>query len=115
MALYSVWDWDRNARAVYRDSRTVSVGDDPKPPKPARVSAIGADPDTQLNPLPPGARFVGFDHMCRGEARVRPDGMLTSALSGLGFEMPSEDDFKKYAAGAALGALAIWYWKGRRS
>jgi hypothetical protein len=110
MALYSVWDWDRNAWAVYRDARPVSVGDDPKPPRPANVSQLGADPDTQMNPLPSDARFVGYDHLCRGEVRRRGDG----PLSGLGLSMPSGDDLTKYLIGGAIGAAIAWYWRRRR-
>jgi hypothetical protein len=109
MALYSVWDWDRNTWAVYRDARPVSVGDDPTPPRPASVGPLGADPDTQMKPLPSDARFVGYDHMCRGEVRVKSSG----PLSGLGIDMPDTDDLKKYLAGAALGALGVWFWRRR--
>lgn len=69
MALYSTWDWDRNAWRVYRTSETVSVGDDPKPPRPTAHSALGVDPDTAVRPLPSGAVFVGYDHVARGEVR----------------------------------------------
>lgn len=109
MALYSVWDWDKNSWAIYRDSLPVSVGDDPKPPRPQRVSRLGADPDTQTKPLPSGARFVGYDHMCRGEVRTRP----TGALSGLGIDTPDSDDLKKYLFGGLVGAAVAWYWKRR--
>lgn len=112
MALYSVWDWDRNAWAVYRDGRRVSVGDDPTPPRPIDVSPLGADPDTQLKVLPNDARFVGYDLMCRGEARVRPQGVL----SGLGLSLPETDDLKKYVGGAVVGAAILFAWQkwGRR-
>ena len=109
MALFSVWDWDRNAWAVYRNAQPVSVGDDPKPPRPTGISRLGADPDTNVNPLPADARFIGHDHMCRGEVRRRADG----PLSGLGIEMPSNDDLKKYVLGAAAGVLAVWFWRRR--
>lgn len=68
MALYSVWDWNRNAYRVYATSTPVSVGDDPKPPKPS-TGPIGADPDTDVKPLPPNAKLVGYEHMPRGEIR----------------------------------------------
>lgn len=110
MALYSVWDWDRNSWAIYRDARPVSVGDDPKPPRPTNVSPIGADPDTQVNLVPSDARFIGYDHMCRGEVRRRGN----SALSGLGIDMPSSDDLQKYALGALIGASAAYAWYRRR-
>lgn len=110
MALYSVWNWDRNNWAVYRDARPVSVGVDSKPPKPSNVSALGADPDTQMNPLPADARFVGYDHMCRGEVRVAN----RSALSGLGLDFPDASDMKKYAVGAAVGVGAVLLYRGVR-
>lgn len=111
MALYSVWDWDRNTWAVYRDRRTVSIGDDPKPPKPV-VGPLGADPDTQVKPLPSDASFVGYDHVCRGEVRRRPSG----PLAGLGIDPPSSDDLQKYAVGAAMGVAAWWlFTKWKRS
>jgi hypothetical protein len=109
MALYSVWDWDRNSWAIYRDARPASVGDDPKPPRPRNVGRLGADPDTQMNPLPSDAQFVGYDHMCRGEVRVRG----TGPLAGLGLDMPSNDDLKKYAIGGLVGAAAAWWWRRR--
>lgn len=74
MALYSVWDWQRNAYKVFSTPTPVSVGDDPLPPRPSRISPIGADPDMDVKPLPSGAKFVGHDHMCRGEIRRAPAG-----------------------------------------
>ena len=108
MALYSVWDWDHNAWAVYRTPQTVSVGDDPTPARPARVSALGADPDTQMKPLPQDARFIGYDHMCRGEVRV-----AGGSPASLGIDMPSNDDMKKYLIGGAIGAAVAWWWRRR--
>ena len=108
MALYSVWDWDRNAWAIYRNAQPVSVGDDPKPPKPLKISPLGADPDTQSNPLPSDAQFVGYDHMCRGEVRVQG-----GSLAALGIDMPSNDDLKKYVIGGLVGAAVILYWRRR--
>ena len=40
MALYSAWDWDKNAWAVFATPGTVSVGDDPIAPKPKQTSPI---------------------------------------------------------------------------
>jgi len=74
MALYSVWDWNRNAYRVYATSTPVSVGDDPKPPKPVVNSPIGASPDTDIKALPAGAKFLGYDAMARGEIRRAPNG-----------------------------------------
>lgn len=109
MALYSVWDWDRNAWAVYRDARPVSVGDDPKPPKPLSVHPLGADPDTQVKPLPSGARFVEFSHVCRGEVR-RAGG----ALASLGLDPPAGEDLPKYLLGVAVGAALVWWMRKSR-
>lgn len=107
MALYSVWDWDRNAWRVYATKAAASVGDDPVPPRPVNVSPIGADPDMDVKPLPAGAKFVGFDLICRGEVRRLPAGPLgddagSSPSSGWGM----------FAIGAAL-ATAFWVWRGR--
>lgn len=74
MALYSVWDWNRNSYRVYSTPTPVSVGDDPVPPKPSGISPIGANPDSDVKPLPPGARFVGYDHLARGEIRRMSSG-----------------------------------------
>lgn len=110
MALYSVWNWDRNNWEIYRDARPVSVGVDAKAPKPSNVSALGADPDTQMNPLPSDAKFMGYDHMCRGEVRVAN----SSVLSGLGLDVPDVSDLKKYAIGAALGFGAFALYRSLR-
>lgn len=103
MALYSVWDWERNTWGIYSTPDHVSVGDDPKPPKPSEVHVIGADPDTQAKPLPPGARFVGYDHMARGEVRRNPN--LPVSLG----EVAEGSDLAKYAVGAAIGAGVVWF------
>jgi len=84
MAFYSTWDWNRNAWKVYRTSDPVSVGDDPKPPKPSNLHVLGADPDTQMKPLPFGAAFVGYDHIARGEIRAEGGLSLGDATSDTG-------------------------------
>jgi hypothetical protein len=76
MALYSVWDWNRNLYRVYSTPTPVSVGDDPSPPKPSNISPIGANPDTDVNPLPSGARFIGHSHFARGEIRRAPTSLM---------------------------------------
>lgn len=83
MALYSTWDWNKNAWRVYRTPETVSVGDDPKPPRPSGLGPLGADPDTGVRPLPSGAKFIGYDHVARGEIRraVTLGGLGDSDLS----------------------------------
>lgn len=69
MALYSLWDWDRNSWRIYKTKAPVSVGEDALPPKPTGTTALGADPDTHVKPLPSGARFMGYSHTVRGEVR----------------------------------------------
>jgi hypothetical protein len=101
MALFSVWDWDKNSWAVYRNGDSVSVGDDPKPPKPSGTSPLGADPDTHVKPLPPDAKFSGYSHVARGEIRRH-------ASLPLGLDEPGESNAVKYAAGAAVGSLVTW-------
>jgi hypothetical protein len=102
VALFSVWDWDKNAWAVYRNGDNVSVGDDPKPPKPTGTHAIGADPDAHVKPLPADAKFSGFSHVARGEVRRQ-------ASLPLGLDEPGESPALKYAAGAAAGSLLTWF------
>jgi hypothetical protein len=74
MALYSVWDWNRNSYRVFTTPTHVSVGDDPIPPNPSGISSIGANPDTDIKPLPSGAKFIGHDLLARGEIRRMPAG-----------------------------------------
>lgn len=102
MALYSVWDWDRNVYRVYRDDVPVSVGDDPKPPKPSKVGPIGADPDTQIKSLPSGAKFLGYDQMAHGEIRIVP-------RLPLGLDDPGESSTLKYILAFAAGGAAVWF------
>lgn len=117
MALYSVWDWNRNAYRVYKTPTPVSVGDDPIPPKPlSGISPIGANPDTDIKPLPAGATFVGYDHFAHGEIRRMPNGM-----TDLGDDAGSSTSWWRqpavmFAAGA--GAVILYFsWKdsSRRS
>jgi hypothetical protein len=107
MGLYSVWDWDRNAWAIYANGDSVSIGDDPKPPKPSNVNAIGADPDTQMKPLPSNAKLVGYEHMARGEIRRH-------ASMPLGLDEPGGGDMTKYVVGAVVGGAVVWWWLRRR-
>lgn len=112
MALYSVWDWNRNLYRVYTTPTHVSVGDDPVPPKPVGISPIGASPDTGVKPLPPGAKFIGFDHLARGEIRRMPSGLADlgdDAGSGSFWTQP----IVMFGAGAVV---ATWVWRtyGRR-
>jgi len=111
MALYSVWDWDRNAFAIYRTKTRVSVGDDPLPHRPRRESVIGADPDSGVKPLPSNARLVGYDHIARGEIR-RKRGALGQSGDDAGRGGPTSNGWLMFGAGA-LAASAWWWWKRR--
>lgn len=111
MALYSVWDWNRNSYRVYTTPTPVSVGDDPTPPKPVGISPIGANPDSDVKPLPPGATFIGYDLFARGEIRRAP-----SSLGDLGDDAGSvwwQQPAVMFVAG--VGATVAYYawWKKR--
>lgn len=112
MALYSVWDWDRNVYRVYSTPTPVSVGDDPTSPKPTNISPIGANPDTDIKPLPAGAKFIGHDQLARGEIRRMPGG-----ISDLGDDAGAPSLWRSpvvmFAAGAAV-TWAVWSMLGRR-
>jgi hypothetical protein len=112
MALYSVWDWDRNSWAIYQTKTPVSVGDDPSPPQasgPAR--GLGADPDTGVKALPRGAKRIGYSHVARGEIRRRPrhlgdlgDDAGRRAAGGWGLPL---------ALGVGIGVAVSRWWKRR--
>jgi hypothetical protein len=113
MALYSVWDWNRNSYKIYSTPTPVSVGDDPVPPKPTNVGPIGANPDTDVKPLPSGARFMGYDLFARGEIRRMPGG-----LADLGDDAGSGGSFwtqpaVMFAAGVAV-TIAYLKWSKSR-
>lgn len=67
MALYSVWDWNRNAYRVYATQTPVSVGVDPTPPEVTNAHPLGAIPYVHCKVLPTGAKFIGISHVARGE------------------------------------------------
>lgn len=113
MALYSVWDWDRNAYRVYSTKTPVSVGDDPLPPKPSGLGAIGADPDTHLKPLPSGARFLGYSHLARGELRRMPRGLGDNGDDAGAATSTLKKPWFAFGLGAAA-ASAYWLWKTGR-
>lgn len=113
MALYSVWDWNRNAWRVYSTRRPASVGDDPIPPRPKPLSPVGCDPDTQVKPLPSGAKLEGFSHFARGEVRRMPGGLGDNGDdAGAGGGVTS-NTWLMLGVGAALGAATVW-WLGRK-
>ncbi|RLB43797.1 MAG: hypothetical protein DRH30_02555 [Deltaproteobacteria bacterium] len=109
MALYSVWDWDRNSWRVYKTSTPVSVGEDAIPPKPSSTSPIGADPDTQVKALPRNATLSGYSHVARGEVRRMSGGLGDAGDDGgkTGFR------WMTFGAGAAV-ASAFWWWRKRK-
>lgn len=106
MALYSVWDWDRNSWRVYRTKAPVSVGLDAVPPKPKGTSVLGADPDTHAKALPGGARFIGFSHVARGEVRRHSNGLGDAGDDGAAPKRP----WMMFGVGAAAASL-FWWWK----
>lgn len=104
MALYSVWDWDRNNYRIFTTPTPVSVGDDPVPPKPTGISPIGANPDTDIKPLPAGAKFIGHDNLARGEIRRMPGG-----LTDLGDDAGSGGFWTQPAIMFGAGVLATFW------
>lgn len=109
MALYSVWDWDRNAYRVYSTKTPVSVGDDPIPPKPSGLSALGADPDTHLKALPSGAKFMGYSHLARGELRRMSRGLGDNGDDAGAAKGLTGGGWKTLALGVVIGAGVVWY------
>src|SRR3990172_4825673 len=84
MALFSQWDWSRNAFKIYATNDRVSIGDDPTPPHPTGVNVIGAVPDVDAKPLPRGATFMGYAQVPRGEI-VKSEGQASARSTyGLG-------------------------------
>lgn len=111
MAFFSVWDWPHNAWRIYQTSSPVSVGDDPTPPKPSVSNPIGADPDTQLKPLPPDAKLVGYEHLARGEIRSERTSLLSGTdETGVPFW---KSPLVMFAAGAAAVGALVW-WRRRQ-
>lgn len=114
MALYSVWDWDRNVYRVYKTNSPVSVGDDPIAPKPTGLSAIGADPDTHIKALPSGAKFMGYSHLARGELRRMSHGLGDRGDDAGSSSAPGGGGWKTLALGVVVGAGVVWFTKVRR-
>ena len=109
MALYSTWDWDRNSYRVYASRRPASVGDDPVPPRPSNLSALGADPDSDVKALPSGVRFMGYSHIPRGEIRREPGGLGDSGDDA--GSAPSR--WPMVVLGAVAGAGVMHWWMRR--
>lgn len=113
MALYSVWDWNRNSWRVYSTPTPVSVGDDARPPRPSNASPIGADPDTHAKPLPSNARFHGYSHVARGEVRRSSKGMGDVGDDAGRETSVLRQPWLMFGLGAAV-ASAYWWWRRRR-
>jgi hypothetical protein len=105
MALYSVWDWNKNLYRVYADQRPVSVGVDPHPPRPSNVNILGAVPYDDCKTLPAGARSMGLSHVPRGEI-VRQTGSVQELL-GLGDNDGGRSLFGTVAIAAASAAAGF--------
>jgi len=113
MALYSVWDWDRNSWRIYSTPASVSVGDDARPPRPANVSPIGADPDTQVKALPAGAKLQGYSHVARGEVRRMSRALGDSGDDAGRDTAPQKRPWLMFGLGAAAASL-LWWWRRKR-
>lgn len=105
MALYSVWDWNRNAWRVYRTSAPVSVGDDPIPP-PGSGNVLGSCPDEDIKPLPGGAKLLGYSHVARGEIRRKPRSMVDLG-DDAGQPSASRSWLLPFAAGVGATVLVL--------
>jgi hypothetical protein len=109
MALYSVWDWNKNLYRVYADQRPVSVGVDPEPPRPGNVHILGAIPYDAAKTLPVGVKFMGLSHVPRGEI-VRD---VRSPLEMMGLGGDSGGASTKMVAGVAIASAVIGYMIAR--
>jgi hypothetical protein len=67
MALFSAWDWNVNQFRIYETPRPASIGDDPEPPRPTKMSILGAVPDKDVKLLPSGTSFRGLSTVPVGE------------------------------------------------
>jgi len=90
MALFSAWDWNVNQFRVYETPRPASIGDDPEPPRPTKMSILGAVPDKDVKLLPSGASFRGLSTVPVGEIvrdpRIKnaPSKIFGSSGDGIG-------------------------------
>jgi hypothetical protein len=112
MALYSVWDWNRNSYRVYSTTSPVSVGDDPVPPRPTGTHVLGADPDADVKPLPSGVRLIGRSHLPKGEIRRAPRGLGDNG-DDAGNSNGAGSGLAMLGLGIAVGAGVMW-WVGRK-
>lgn len=109
MALYSVWDWNKNLYRVYADQRPVSVGVDPEPPRPTNVNILGAVPYDAAKTLPVGVKFMGLSHVPRGE--IVRDARSTLEMMGLGNDAGGTST--KLVAGVAIAGVLFGYMVAR--
>lgn len=103
MALYSVWDWNKNLYRVHSNATPISVGVDPKPPRPAAPHQLGAVPYEHAKVLPAGTRFMGLSHVPRGE--IVREAASVKELLGLG-EEPGEMSWGRLLLVGVAGAVA---------
>lgn len=111
MALYSVWDWNKNLYKVYADQRPVSVGVDPEAPRPSNLHILGAIPYDAAKTLPANVRFMGLSHVPRGE--ILRDTRSTVELMGLGSDATGTKP--GIIAGVAVVGVLVGYLIARWS
>ena len=90
MALFSAWDWNVNQFRIYETPQIASIGDDPEPPRPTKMSILGAVPDKDVKLLPARAAFRGLSATPVGEIvrdpRIKnaPSKLFGSSGDGIG-------------------------------
>jgi hypothetical protein len=109
MALYSIWDWNKNLYRVHSNATPVSVGVDPNPPRPGALHLIGAIPYEHAKVLPTGTRFMGLSHVPRGE--VVRDATSVKELLGLGDDAAANGRWK--LAACVVAGLVAGYFVGK--
>lgn len=102
MALYSVWDWEKNMYAVFATDKPVSVGVDPDAPRPRGIDVLGGVPYEDVKVLPAGARLLGHDRLARGEIVRASRGVLGLGDAG----QPAEPRTMSFAVVAIGGVVA---------
>ena len=105
MALYSVWDWNKNLYRVYADQRPVSVGIDPEPPRPGNVNILGAVPYEACKLLPNGVKGMGLSHVPRGEI-VRDE---RGPLQAVGLGSDASGSSPRLLVGVAIASAVVGY------
>lgn len=102
MALYSVWDWNKNLYRVYSNTTPVSVGVDPQPPRPSGMHFLGAVPYEHAKVLPSAVNLMGLSHVPRGE--IVREAASVKELLGLGEDADGKS-FTSTLLVAAAGAI----------